>query len=151
MGNFISAMTVDLMVPPSMIWSFRVSGSWTICIGKICPIWITKSGCMGREAEIMKKKVCIIVFFGSWETRKPNLSYKIKLVPKSLKFGYRNWLKASQTRTFFIFCQIFDIFDDFSKIRSIFCIRSTLKNHHNMSKFWPKMKKMVKIFTWNQK
>ena len=42
---------------------------------------------MGREAEIMKKKVCIIVFFGSWETRKPNLSYKIKLVTKSLKPG----------------------------------------------------------------
>ena len=48
----------------------------------------------------------------------------------------KNVLEASQTRLFFIFCQIFAIFDDCSKW-------SSPQKTSNMSKIWPKMKKSL--------
>ena len=56
--------------------------------------------------------------------------------PKNVLF------KASWTRLFFIFGQIFGLFDDSSKFRSAFSALHFEKSS-NMAKIWPKMKKSL--------
>ena len=54
-----------------------------------------------------------------------------------LKIG----LKASQTRFFFIFCQLFAIFDDFTKFNSAFMRTLHFEKSSNMTKIWSKNEK----------
>ena len=65
-------------------------------------------------------------------------------VPKIQFLGTRNQLKtqfkANQTMLFLIFCQIFGIFDDFSKFNSAFGMLY-FGNSSKMAKFWQKMMK----------
>ena len=57
----------------------------------------------------------------------------------------KDGLKASWTRYFFIFCQMFARFYDFSKFHSIFGALSTLKKHQ----IWQKMKKSLGQLAFN--
>ena len=55
-----------------------------------------------------------------------------------LELPWRNGFKASRTRLFFIFCQAFVIFDDFSKWSAL----KVMRNFEKSSKIWQKKKKV---------
>ena len=69
----------------------------------------------------------------------PNLLCKYIVMMERVTETWRNGLKASRTRLFFIFSQTFAIFDDFSKFRNTSSALYFEKSS-NMEKLWQKMK-----------
>ena len=91
--------------------------------------------------------VHVIIGRNIWPARSSCLTDLVMAIGFS-KVGFRvlemalmsNGLKASWKRLFVIFCQIFAIFDDFTKSRAR-QKRSFLRNFEKSSKIRPKMKK----------
>ena len=103
--------------------------------------------------EIYRIYLLDIFYLSSFLLGSPRLVAELERVPKTPCFGYpkchsrvpvpwRNGLKASWTRLFFIFCQIFAIFDYFSKWNLPKALWNFEKSS-NMPEIWQKMKKSL--------